>query len=204
MKGLLAKELHGNPAGQVRARELRAGSRSGVWCQGVGSVAASTTRGMARLTLLPAAAVRPLQQVTSVLLSDGSSIPADLVVVGAGARPASALVKGQLELDKAGGIVVDGSFKVRAQLWWLAPGSSGRCVGDCRSRGVLTWGAETHSTRCRVLSATHVCADQQSRRVCDRRRGSLPPAVRWGRLRSPGARHARTQQRSAGRQGAAG
>lgn len=32
-------------------------------------------------------------QVTSVVLDDGSSLPADLVLVGAGARPASGLVK---------------------------------------------------------------------------------------------------------------
>lgn len=48
-----------------------------------------------------------------MLLSDGSELPADLVVVGAGARPASSLVVGQLELDKTGGIKVDGHFKVR-------------------------------------------------------------------------------------------
>jgi 3-phenylpropionate/trans-cinnamate dioxygenase ferredoxin reductase subunit len=54
-----------------------------------------------------------LLQVSSVVLSDGSTLPADLVLVGAGARPASGLFAGQLQLDKAGGIVVDGSFKVR-------------------------------------------------------------------------------------------
>lgn len=51
-------------------------------------------------------------QVSSVLLSDGSSLPADIVVVGAGARPASSLFKGQLDVDKTGGILVDGYFKV--------------------------------------------------------------------------------------------
>jgi len=35
-----------------------------------------------------------LSQVESVLLSDGNSLPADIVVVGAGARPASGLFKG--------------------------------------------------------------------------------------------------------------
>eukprot|EP00882_Tetradesmus_deserticola_P012891 GHRQ01013663.1.p1 GENE.GHRQ01013663.1~~GHRQ01013663.1.p1 ORF type:complete len:335 (+),score=159.41 GHRQ01013663.1:183-1187(+) len=50
-------------------------------------------------------------KVSSVLLSGGSTLPADLVLVGAGARPASGLFAGQLQLDKAGGIIVDGSFK---------------------------------------------------------------------------------------------
>jgi monodehydroascorbate reductase (NADH) len=55
-------------------------------------------------------------QLNAVLLSDGSSLAADMVVVGAGARPASSLFKGQLDMDKDGGIVVDGNFKVRLQL----------------------------------------------------------------------------------------
>ncbi|KAF6255444.1 monodehydroascorbate reductase [Scenedesmus sp. NREL 46B-D3] len=50
-------------------------------------------------------------KVSSVVLSDGSTLPADLVLVGAGARPVSGLFAGQLQLDKAGGIVVDGNFK---------------------------------------------------------------------------------------------
>jgi NAD(P)H-nitrite reductase large subunit len=51
-------------------------------------------------------------QVSSVVVGDGSTLPADLVLVGAGARPASGLFAGQLELQPTGGIIVDGSFKV--------------------------------------------------------------------------------------------
>lgn len=47
-----------------------------------------------------------------MVISDGSNLPADIVVVGTGARPASSLVKGQLDLDKQGGVLVDGYFKV--------------------------------------------------------------------------------------------
>jgi 3-phenylpropionate/trans-cinnamate dioxygenase ferredoxin reductase subunit len=54
-------------------------------------------------------------QVSSVVLSDGSTLPADLVLVGAGAKPASGLFAGQLKLQLTGGIIVDGSFKVNLQ-----------------------------------------------------------------------------------------
>lgn len=42
---------------------------------------------------VPVCLLCPVPQVSSVVLSDGSSLPADLVVVGAGARPASSLVR---------------------------------------------------------------------------------------------------------------
>ena len=46
------------------------------------------------------------QKATGVLLSDGSTVPADLVVIGIGAIPRTELAE-QLGLDVAGGIVVD-------------------------------------------------------------------------------------------------
>ncbi|CAK9213728.1 unnamed protein product [Sphagnum troendelagicum] len=52
--------------------------------------------------------------VTTVQLKDGRSLHADLVVVGVGARPVLAPLKGQLKEEK-GGFQVDGSFKTSAQ-----------------------------------------------------------------------------------------
>ncbi len=43
-------------------------------------------------------------------LTDGSSLPADVVVVGVGARANAELFKDQLTLQ-AGGILVDGYFR---------------------------------------------------------------------------------------------
>ncbi|MBA0573927.1 hypothetical protein Golob_001174 [Gossypium lobatum] len=49
-------------------------------------------------------------EVKAVKLKDGRVLEADIVVVGVGARPLTALFKGQLEEDK-GGIKTDGFFK---------------------------------------------------------------------------------------------
>nr|KJB81896.1 hypothetical protein B456_013G166500 [Gossypium raimondii] len=49
-------------------------------------------------------------EVKGVKLKDGRVLEADIVVVGVGARPLTALFKGQLEEDK-GGIKTDGFFK---------------------------------------------------------------------------------------------
>eukprot|EP00850_Spirogloea_muscicola_P011139 SM000068S20571 [mRNA] locus=s68:223106:226611:+ [translate_table: standard] len=51
--------------------------------------------------------------VTAARLKSGGELPADIVVVGVGARPNVALFKDQLETDK-GGIKVDGSFRTSA------------------------------------------------------------------------------------------
>lgn len=123
VKGVLAKELKGNDARKVRAlrhsqttcphvdtasltcrtkagRQLR---MSYDRCCHVPHVSRLTNCAAAcntsccpkpRHVLRPACVcARSKLQVTSVTLSDGSSLPADLVVVGAGARPASSLVK---------------------------------------------------------------------------------------------------------------
>lgn len=49
-------------------------------------------------------------QVTTVNLRDGSKVPADMVLVGVGARPNTSLFEGQLTMEK-GGIKVDGKMQ---------------------------------------------------------------------------------------------
>eukprot|EP00879_Flechtneria_rotunda_P012381 GHRR01012929.1.p1 GENE.GHRR01012929.1~~GHRR01012929.1.p1 ORF type:complete len:306 (+),score=104.79 GHRR01012929.1:2353-3270(+) len=89
-------------------------------------------------------------KVSSVLLNDGSSLPADLVVVGAGARPASGLMKGQVATDKQGGIIVDGSFQTSVPNVYA--------IGDVASFPLLVAGGQLvrqeHVTNAR-LSAAH-------------------------------------------------
>lgn len=46
--------------------------------------------------------------------SDLSDVPAELVIVGVGARPATALYKGQLDMDERGGVVVDAHMRASA------------------------------------------------------------------------------------------
>jgi monodehydroascorbate reductase (NADH) len=91
--------------------------------------------------------------VAGVLLDNGTTLPADLVVVGVGARPNSELFKGQLALDKGGGISVDGSLAASV------PGVY--AIGDvasfplAREGGAL--GRQEHVTHARQ-SAAHVGA----------------------------------------------
>lgn len=49
-------------------------------------------------------------QVTTVNFRDGSNVPADMVLVGVGARPNTSLFEGQLTMEK-GGIKVDGKMQ---------------------------------------------------------------------------------------------
>lgn len=53
--------------------------------------------------------------VGHVLLKDGTSIPADLVILGVGVRPATQVLKDSgLELEKDGSVVVDGGLRIKA------------------------------------------------------------------------------------------
>lgn len=62
-------------------------------------------------------------QVNEVQLKDGRSLEADIVIVGVGAKPLTALFKGQVEEDK-GGIKVNYLFV---------------CVSSCSSVPFLIW-----------------------------------------------------------------
>jgi hypothetical protein len=88
-----------------------------------------------------------------VCLSDGSTLPANLVVVGVGARPASHLFKGQLQLDQQGGVVVDSSLQTSV------PGVY--AIGDVASFPLVCEGntiaRQEHVTHART-SAAHVVA----------------------------------------------
>lgn len=43
-----------------------------------------------------------MMQVTEVILKDGRTLEADIVIVGVGARPIISLFKGQVDEDKGG------------------------------------------------------------------------------------------------------
>lgn len=52
-------------------------------------------------------------KVGAVLLKDGTSLPADLVILGVGVKPATSLLKAAgLELERDGGVRVDANLKV--------------------------------------------------------------------------------------------
>lgn len=70
-------------------------------------------------------------QVTAVNLKDGSWLPADMVVVGIGIRPNTALFEGQLTMEK-GGIKVNGQMQ--------ASDSSVYAVGDVAAFPVKLFG----------------------------------------------------------------
>lgn len=70
-------------------------------------------------------------QVTAVNLKDGSWLPADMVVVGIGIRPNTALFEGQLTMEK-GGIKVNGRMQ--------ASDSSVYAVGDVAAFPVKLFG----------------------------------------------------------------
>jgi NADPH-dependent 2,4-dienoyl-CoA reductase/sulfur reductase-like enzyme/rhodanese-related sulfurtransferase len=60
------------------------------------------------VSLKLSASIERLEIVTAVCLQDGSSIPADLVIVGAGVRPRTAIASGcGLEIGKTGGVRVN-------------------------------------------------------------------------------------------------
>ncbi|XP_050382097.1 monodehydroascorbate reductase 4, peroxisomal [Argentina anserina] len=61
-------------------------------------------------TILSSFDIDPDGKVTTVNLRDGSSLPADMVVVGIGIRPNTSLFEGQLTLEK-GGIKVNGKMQ---------------------------------------------------------------------------------------------
>ncbi|MFB7663480.1 NAD(P)/FAD-dependent oxidoreductase [Kitasatospora sp. NPDC056138] len=68
------------------------------------------------------AAVEP----DAVLLTDGTRLPADEVVVGIGARPATGWLAGSaVQLDATGAVLVDGQLRTSAEHVWAA--------GDCVS-----------------------------------------------------------------------
>ena len=98
----------------------------------------------------------PAVQVAGVRLSDGSTLPASLVVVGVGARPASQLFKGQLQLDQEGGIVVDSSLQTSV------PGVY--AIGDVASFPLACEGntiaRQEHVTHARTSAAHAVAAIQ--------------------------------------------
>lgn len=65
-------------------------------------------------------------EADAVVLTDGTRLPADHVVVGIGARPATGWLAGSgIELDAAGAILVDGWLRTSAEHVWAA--------GDCVS-----------------------------------------------------------------------
>ena len=55
-------------------------------------------------------------EVRAVELDDGTSLEADVVVVGIGVRPSTEFVRG-VELDPDGGLPVDGSLRVAPGVW---------------------------------------------------------------------------------------
>ncbi|KAM1544347.1 hypothetical protein ACFX10_044822 [Malus domestica] len=72
-----------------------------------------------------------VKKVTAVNLRDGSSLPADVVVVGIGIRPNKSLFEGQLTLEK-GGIKVNGKMQ--------SSNSSVYAVGDVATFPVKVFG----------------------------------------------------------------
>lgn len=54
-------------------------------------------------------------KVGGVVLKDGTILPADLVVLGVGVKPATSIFKNSgVELERDGGVVVDGLLRVKA------------------------------------------------------------------------------------------
>lgn len=88
-------------------------------------------------------------QVSEVVLKSGERLPADLVVVGVGARANVELFRGQVE-EAAGGIKVDGHFRTSVPDVYA--------VGDVAAFPLLRDGGklvrQEHVTHCR-LSAAH-------------------------------------------------
>lgn len=84
-----------------------------------------------------------------VLLADGGRVPADEVVVGIGARPATRWLAGSgIELDPAGAIVADATLRTSLPLVWAA----GDCVSYPSARfgervNVQHWDHALHSGR---------------------------------------------------------
>lgn len=58
---------------------------------------------------------RLLVQVSQVVLKNGDKLPAQLVLVGVGARPCTDLFKGQLDMQPDGGLTVDASLRTSNQ-----------------------------------------------------------------------------------------
>lgn len=53
--------------------------------------------------------------VSAVVLKDGTEIPADLVILGVGVKPATAVLKSSgLDLEKDGSVLVDGQLRIKA------------------------------------------------------------------------------------------
>lgn len=65
---------------------------------------------------------------------DDTELPAELVVVGVGARPATAVFGDAVEKDKSGGVIVDGDFKTTAEGVWA--------VGDIAKFPLLKYGRD--------------------------------------------------------------
>jgi monodehydroascorbate reductase (NADH) len=91
--------------------------------------------------------------VVGVVLDNGTTLPADLVVVGVGARPNSELFQGQLELGPGGGITVDATLATSVPGVWA--------IGDVASFPLACEGGalsrQEHVTHARQ-SAAHVGA----------------------------------------------
>lgn len=80
-----------------------------------------------------------------VLLADGGRVPADEVVVGIGARPATRWLAGSgIELDPAGAIVADATLRTSLPLVWAA----GDCVSYPRPGSASGSTSSTGTTRC--------------------------------------------------------
>jgi len=88
-------------------------------------------------------------KVTTAVLNDGRKLPADIVLVGTGARANTQLFDGKLEMD-AGGIKVNSKFQTSNPDVYA--------VGDVAAFPLLMYGGRTqrqeHVTNCR-LSAFH-------------------------------------------------
>ncbi|KAM1130191.1 hypothetical protein ACFX13_045707 [Malus domestica] len=82
-------------------------------------------------TILSSFDIASNRKVTAVNLRDGSSLPADVVVVGIGIRPNKSLFEGQLTLEK-GGIKVNGKMQ--------SSNSSVYAVGDVATFPVKVFG----------------------------------------------------------------
>ena len=89
--------------------------------------------------------------MSEVVLKDGTKLPADLVVVGVGARANVELFKGQLE-EAAGGIKVDGHMRTSVPDVYA--------VGDVAAFPLLRDGGavvrQEHVTNCRQTAAQAV------------------------------------------------
>ncbi|KAL8043862.1 hypothetical protein ABFX02_08G010600 [Erythranthe guttata] len=77
-------------------------------------------------------------KVTAVNLKNGSKVPTDMVVIGIGARPNTALFEGQLTMEK-GGIKVNSIFQ--------SSNTSLFAIGDVAAFPVVTVAGETTTTR---------------------------------------------------------